>query len=154
MPRSRVLARSSGQSAQSAGHGRVGASSTPEGTKDHVQRAHQNMETEGDIGLECNVKLRKLLSAHKSHVREISLFTGAIPNPVRNSQTSRFVLVPGQNPKRSSRGDSVVLRLQSMRMADVWWCRSRTGIGYLKRVLFSVVNGKQQRRVRAEDRLN
>src|SRR6218665_3963198 len=30
-------------------------------------------------------------SAHKSHVRETSLFTGAIPNPVHNSQTSRFV---------------------------------------------------------------
>ena len=43
------------------------------------------------IGNKCNVKLRKLLSAHKSHVRETSLFTGAIPNPVRNSQTSRFV---------------------------------------------------------------
>src|SRR6218665_1983912 len=39
----------------------------------------------------CNVKLQKLLSAHKSHVRDTSLFTGAIPNPVRNSQTSRFV---------------------------------------------------------------
>src|SRR6218665_2535946 len=51
----------------------------------------------------CNVKLRKLLSAHKSHVRETSLFTGAILNPVRNSQTSRFVSVPGQNPERSSR---------------------------------------------------
>jgi len=25
----------------------------------------------------CNVNIRKLLSAHKSHVREISLFTGA-----------------------------------------------------------------------------
>src|SRR6218665_4101780 len=52
----------------------------------------------------CNVKLRKLLSAHKSHVTETSLFTGAIPNPVHNSQTSRFVSVPGQNPERSSRG--------------------------------------------------
>src|SRR6218665_2197932 len=49
-----------------------------------------------------NVKLRKLLSADKSHVRETSLFTGAIPNPVRNSNTSRFVSVPGQNPGRSS----------------------------------------------------
>src|SRR6218665_1326471 len=35
-------------------------------------------------------KLRKLLSTHKSHVRETSLFTGAISNPVCNSQTSRF----------------------------------------------------------------
>src|SRR6218665_397240 len=62
----------------------------------------------------CKIKIRKLLSAHKSHVRETSLFTGAKPNPVRNSQTSRFVSVPGQNPERSSRGDSVVLRLQSV----------------------------------------
>jgi len=42
---------------------------------------------------------------------ETSLFTGAIRNQVRNSQTSRFVSVPGQNPGRSSRGDSVGLRL-------------------------------------------
>src|SRR6218665_634588 len=79
----------------------------------------------------CNVKLRKLLSAHKSCVRETSLFTGAMPNPVRNSQTSRFVSVPGQNPGRSSRGDSVVLRLRSVMMADVWWsvaCRAE-GLG-------------------------
>jgi len=27
--------------------------------------------------MQCNVILRKLLSAHKSHVRETSLFTGA-----------------------------------------------------------------------------
>src|SRR6218665_321552 len=88
--------------------------------------------------MQCNVKLRKLLSAHKSHVRETSLFTGPIPNPVRNSQTSSFVSVPGQNPERSSRGDSVVLciRLQSVMMADVSWCRSRTGIGYLKEFCF------------------
>src|SRR6218665_3216 len=62
--------------------------------------------------MKCNVKLRKLLSTHKSHVSETSLFTGAIPYPIRNSQTSHFVSVPGQNPERSSRGDSVVLRLQ------------------------------------------
>src|SRR6218665_1410100 len=82
--------------------------------------------------MQCNVKLQKLLSAHKSHVRETSLFTGAIPSPVRNSQTSCFVSAPGQNPGRSSRGDCVVLRLQSVMMVDVWWCRSRTRIGYLK----------------------
>ena len=80
--------------------------------------------------------LRKRLSAHKSHVRETSLFTGAIPNPVRNSFSFRFVSVPGQNPGRSSRGDSVVLRLQSVMMADMWWCRSGTGIGYLKELYF------------------
>jgi len=38
---------------------------------------------------QCNVNLRKLLSAHNSHVKETSLFTGAIQTPVRNSQTSR-----------------------------------------------------------------
>ena len=52
---------------------------------------------------------------------ETSLFTGAIPNPVHNSQTSRFVSVPGQNPGRSSRGHNVVIRLQSVMMANVWW---------------------------------
>src|SRR6218665_1737571 len=85
---------------------------------------------------QCNVILRKLLSAHKSHVRETSLFTGAIPNSVRNSQTFRFASVPGQNLGRSSRGDSVVLRLQSVMMVDVWWCRGRTAIGYLKEFCF------------------
>src|SRR6218665_932340 len=82
------------------------------------------------------VNLRKLLSAHKSHVRKTTLFTGAIRNPICTSQTSRFVLVPGQNPGRSSRGDSVVLRLQSVMMVDVWWCTSGTGIGYLKESCF------------------
>src|SRR6218665_448230 len=52
--------------------------------------------------MQCNVSLLKLLSAHKSHVRETILFTGAIPNTVRNSQISRFVSVPGQNPGRWS----------------------------------------------------
>ena len=50
---------------------------------------------------------------HKSHARETSLFTGPIPNQVCNSQTPRFVSVPGQNPGRSSRGDSMGLRLES-----------------------------------------
>ena len=35
--------------------------------------------------------------------------TSAIPNQVHNGQTSRFYSVPGQNPGRSSRGDSVVI---------------------------------------------
>jgi len=62
---------------------------------------------------------------------ETSLFTGAILNQVCNSQTSPFILlpVPGQNPGRSSRGDSMGLRLQSVVMADVSWRRSRIGIG-------------------------
>ena len=43
------------------------------------------------IGHWCNVNLRKLLSAYKSHVRETSLFTGTIPDQVRNySQAFRF----------------------------------------------------------------
>ena len=46
--------------------------------------------------LNCNVNLRKLLSDHKSHDRETSFYTGAIPNQVHNSQTSRFASVPGQ----------------------------------------------------------
>jgi len=37
----------------------------------------------------------------------------------------------------------VVLRFQSVIMVDVWCCRSRTGMGYLKE--FSVVNGKYTR---------
>jgi len=38
--------------------------------------------------MQCNVNIRKLLSTHKSHVGETSLFIGAMPNQVRNSQTS------------------------------------------------------------------
>src|SRR6218665_3963411 len=60
----------------------------------------------------CNVNFRKLFSAQKIHVRETSLFTGPIPNPVRNSQTSRFVSVPSQNPERSRRGDSAQSALE------------------------------------------
>src|SRR6218665_958631 len=58
----------------------------------------------------CNVNLRKLLSANKSHVREISLFIGAILNQVRNSQTSRFVVAskPGKVKPRRQRGATVV----------------------------------------------
>src|SRR6218665_2337937 len=101
-----------------------------------LRRIHSSKAS--NVKCKCNVKLRKFLSAYKSHVRRASLFTGAIPNPVRNCQTSRFVSVPGQNPERSSRGDSVVLRLQSVMMADVWWCRSGTGIGYRRvTIIFS-----------------
>src|SRR6218665_1046741 len=61
------------------------------------------------------------------------LITGAIPNQVGNyRQTSRFVLVPGKNSGRLSRGDSVGLRLQSVMMADVWWRRSGIGVGYVE----------------------
>ena len=67
----------------------------------------------------------EILNAHKSHVRETSLFTGAILNQVHNSQSFRF----SQNPGRSSRGDSMVLWLQSVMMGDVWWYSSRLRIG-------------------------
>ena len=49
------------------------------------------------VNVYCNVNPRKLLSAHKSLVRKTSLSTGAIQNEIRNSQTSRFVSVPGQS---------------------------------------------------------
>src|SRR6218665_1667028 len=39
--------------------------------------------------------------------RPASLFTSAIPNQDRNSLTSRFVSLSGQNLGKSSRGDSV-----------------------------------------------
>jgi len=39
---------------------------------------------------------------------------------------------PGQNPERSSRGDRVELRLQSVVMADVWWRWRRIRTGYLE----------------------
>ena len=52
-----------------------------------------------------------------------------VPNQVRNSQTSCFILVLGQNPGRSSWGDSIELWLQSVRMEDMWWRRSRIGKG-------------------------
>src|SRR6218665_2958910 len=66
-----------------------------EGPRITVVRRHDQRRPvrvkHGAFNASCNVILRKLLSAHKSHVRETSLFTGAIPNPVRNSQTSLFV---------------------------------------------------------------
>src|SRR6218665_3738364 len=63
-----------------------------------------------DVHCACNVNLRKLLSAHKSHVRETSLFTGATPNQVCNSQTSPFVVgsKPGRVKPRRQRGDTVL----------------------------------------------
>ena len=44
------------------------------------------------------------------------LFTGAIPNQVRNSQTSRFVSVPGQNPGRSSKHSPEIISLEKIRL--------------------------------------
>src|SRR6218665_133633 len=84
----------------------------------------------------CNVNLRKLLSAHKSHVRETSLFTGAIPKSVRNSQTSRFVSVPGQNPgkvkPKKQRGARVAACDDDGRVMVQEWNRD----GYLKEFCF------------------
>src|SRR6218665_3987478 len=60
-------------------------------------------------------KLVKLLSAHKSQLRETSLFTVAILNQFRNSQTSRFVSVPAARTKsgkvkpRRQRGATVAI---------------------------------------------
>jgi len=63
-----------------------------------------------DVHCTCNVNLLKLLSANKSHVRETSLFTGAIPNQVPNSQTSHFVVgsKPGKVKLRRQNGATVV----------------------------------------------
>jgi len=59
-------------------------------------KACKGLAQQGPYVAGCNVNLRKLLSANKSNARETSLFTGStcIPNPVRNSKTSRFVSVP------------------------------------------------------------
>jgi len=46
-------------------------------------------------------------------------YSPVLPNQVHNSQTSCFIWVPGQNPGRSSWGDSVVLWLQSVMMMRV-----------------------------------
>jgi len=50
----------------------------------------------------------------RTYVRETSLYTGAIPNQVRISQTSLFVSV---SRWRSSREDIVELLLKSVMMA-------------------------------------
>ena len=52
----------------------------------------------------------------------------SIPNQVHNSQTSRFISVPDQNLGRSSRGDSMGLRLQSVRF--------RTSVLFVLRVFY------------------
>src|SRR6218665_561069 len=88
----------------------------------------------------CNVNLRNLLSANKSHVRETSLFTCAIPNQVRNSQTSRFVV--GSKPRkvkpRRQRGATVVTGGGGGRVVAQEYNRDRTAL----RVQSSVVSGK------------
>src|SRR6218665_614784 len=46
------------------------------------------------LTMNCNVKVNfRELSAHKTHLRKTSLSTGAIPNQIRNSQTSRSMHV-------------------------------------------------------------
>src|SRR6218665_472184 len=83
-----------------------------------------------DVHCTCNINLRKLPSANKSHVREISLFTGAIPNQVCNSQTSCFVVgsKPGKVKPRRQRGATVVTGGGGGRVVR----RSRIGIGQLE----------------------
>src|SRR6218665_609946 len=43
---------------------------------------------------------------------------------IQSAIAKLLVSFPGQNPERSSQGDSVVLRLKSVMMADVSWFRS------------------------------
>jgi len=61
--------------------------------------------------LDVNLNLLKFPGAHKGHVRKTSLSKGAISNQVGFRQTFLCVPLPGQNPRTSSRGDSIVL----------WW---------------------------------
>src|SRR6218665_2996039 len=79
-----------------------------------------------DVHCTCNVNLRKLLSANKSHVREISLFIGAIPNQVRNSQTSHFVV--GSKPRKGiGIGQLEEFSLQSLVKISGGRCKRRIG---------------------------
>src|SRR6218665_456701 len=57
-----------------------------------------------------------LLSAHKSHVRETSLFTGAIPNPVRNIAKLLVSFRCQVKIRKGHAGEtcSVVLRLENV----------------------------------------
>ena len=48
------------------------------------------------------IRVVKNLRQIGGHGREGSLFTGVTPNQVRNSQTSRFGSVSGQNSGKSS----------------------------------------------------
>src|SRR6218665_1032313 len=97
-----------------------------------------------DVHCTCNVNIRKLLSANKSHVREISLFIGTIPNQVRNSQTSRFVVgsKSGKVKPRRQRGATVVTGGGN---------RSRIGIGQLEEFslqsLVEISGGECKRRI-------
>src|SRR6218665_3963173 len=72
-----------------------------------------------------NVILRKLLSAHKSHVRETSLFTGAIPNPVCNSKTS----FPFPQLSRPSFVLRFTFQQGLVRLLLLWADRSKNKIG-------------------------
>src|SRR6218665_369612 len=79
----------------------------------------------------CNIMKRKsfkLLSAHKRHIRESSLFTGSISNQVHNSQASCF-FSRSKLWKVKTRRHHVELWLQSVMPVGVWWCRSSVGIG-------------------------
>ena len=71
----------------------------------------------------CNVNLRKLINAHKSHVRETSLLTGAIPNQVRNSQTFRLGArsKSGKVQPRRQRGTTVGIDDDGRRVVALEW---------------------------------
>jgi len=47
---------------------------------------------------------------------------------IKSAIARLLISVSGQNAGRSSRGDSVMLLLQSVMMVDVWWHRSRIRI--------------------------
>src|SRR6218665_2623177 len=68
----------------------------------------------------CNVNLRKLISARKSHVRETSL--SPAPYQIKFAIAKLFVSFWCQVKiwEGQSQGDSEKLRLQSATMADVW----------------------------------
>lgn len=66
----------------------------------------------------CNVTYMYIFENFASSTKA-SLLTSAKWNQVRNGQTTLYISVPGQNSRRSSRVDSVGLRLQPVMVADV-----------------------------------
>jgi len=72
--------------------------------------------------VECNVmQISENFSAPTKATLRRADYSPALYQ-IQSAIAKLLVSVPGQNPGRSSRGDSVVLRLQSVMMADVWWC--------------------------------
>src|SRR6218665_2278706 len=100
--------------------------------------------------LNRNRKLQTSKAPLKSQAQGTSLFTSAVSNQrgfpivrerlrsgcqrVRECVKSEGFSKSSIQPLRRYplRTYNVVLRLQSVMMADVWWCRSGTGIRYLK----------------------